>query len=197
MSRNPNPQGKGGSLVLTTLDAQRRAGMAVPPKPIEQVTTELFTSMFVLESDFRFKPVPDTPYFLYCQRTGYWLGLTPPAMMGESVGGRFIGTCVLRADMTWTLELAAEVAADDEFMADLAARRARFEQRLETAETVDQMLPVYERDFAFHRRAAAFAVAHSLKRSMTGAGIAGLSYAQARARLGRDDATHDEPGNTP
>lgn len=194
MERQPNPQGKGGSLVLTTLDAQRAAAHAAPPKTVDQVSTELFTSMFVLESDFRFRPIPNKPDFLYRQDTDCWLGLTPPTMMGESVGGRFIGTCVLQADMTWTLELADDVAADADFMAELAARRARFEKRMQAADTVDQMLPVYERRFAFYRRASAFAVAYSLKRSMAGAGIAGLSYAQARAQLGHDDGPHDKSG---
>ena len=57
ISKNPNPQGKGGSLVLNTLDAQRRDLPAVRPKQIDQVSTELFTSLFVLQSDFRFKPI--------------------------------------------------------------------------------------------------------------------------------------------
>lgn len=190
MSKNPNPQGKGGSLVLATLDEQRGAGITVAPKQIDQVTTELFTALFVLESDFRFKPVPGKTYFLYQKTSGYWLGLTPPAMIAESVSGRFIGHCVLRADMTWTLELAPAVAADDDFMADLAERRAAFEQRLANAERVDDMLPVYERHLDFYRRASAFAVAHSLGRSMTGAGIQGLSYAEARAAIGHDAGSH-------
>lgn len=197
MDKQPNPQGKGGSQVLTTLDAQRTAAAAAPPKAVDQISTELFTSLFVLESDFRFQPVANTAYYLYRQHSGYWLGLTPPRMIGESVGGRFIGTCVLQQDMTWTLELAEDVAADADFMAQLSTRRARFEKRLQAADTVDQILPVYERGFAFYRRAAAFAVAYSLKRSMAGAGIAGLSYNEARAQIGHDDSPHDESGTTP
>lgn len=183
MSHNPNPQGKGGSVVLATLDSQRAGRTAVPPKHIEQVSTELFTSLFVLESEFRFQPVPGKAYFLYRDGDRYWLGMTPPRMLSESVAGRFIGTCELQNDMTWTLELAEAVAADPAFMAELEHKRAAFEQRLSEVDTVDDVLPVYEQRFAFYRRACAFAVAHSLGRSMTQSGISGLSYDEARGLL--------------
>jgi len=190
MSHNPNPQGKGGSLVLNTLDAQRAGLATVPPKHIEQVSTELFTSLFVLESDFRFKPVPGKPYFLYQKPEYFWLAMTPPRMLGASVAGRFIGTCELQPDMTWTLELTEAVAADATFMAYLEQKREVFEQQLEAADTVDDVLPVHERGFAFYRRASAFAVAHSLGHSMTQSGISGLSYDEARGLLTDDGNTH-------
>lgn len=190
MPDNPNPDGKGASMVLATLD-EARGGLAVAaPKQIDQVATELFTSLFVLESEFRFKPVVGKTYYLYRQPERFWLGLTPPDMLGETVAGRFIGHCVLQPDMTWTLALAEAVAADDEFMAWLAAKRAAFERRLGDAETVDDILPVYESRLSFYRRASAFGVAHSLSRSMTASGISGLSYDEARGLLtdesGRD-----------
>ncbi|AWN14911.1 DUF2452 domain-containing protein [Salinisphaera sp. LB1] len=181
--KNPNPDGKGVSPVLATLD-EARGGLAVAaPKHIDQVATELFTSLFVLESEFRFKPVVGKTYYLYRQPERFWLGITPPEMLGETVAGRFIGTCVLQSDMTWTLELAEAVAADAHFMAWLAARRAAFERRLGEAETVDDILPVYESRLSFYRRASAFGVAHSLSRSMSASGISGLSYDEARGLL--------------
>lgn len=186
-----NPDGKGGSAVLATLDAVRNAPLRPRPKQIDQVATELFTSLFVLEAAFRFKPVIGKTYYLYRNTDGFWLGITPPAMLGESVAGRFIGECVLQPDLTWTLELAGPVADDDTFMAWLANKRAAFERRLGAAETVDDILPVYEQRLSFYRRASAFGVAHSLSRSMSAAGIRGLSYDAARGLLAdasdRDD----------
>lgn len=183
MSKNPNPQGKGGSPVLAALTQQRAALAAVPPKRIEQVTTELFTSLFVLESEFRFKPIPGRPHYLYRKPDRYWLCLTPPEIMTEDIAGRFIGTCELQPDMTWTLELAPEVAEDEAFMAELAERRAAFERRLSEAETMDDVLPVHERRYDFYRRASAFALAYSLGRSMEQSGIRGLSYEEAMGQL--------------
>lgn len=196
MSKNPNPQGKGGAPVLATLNEQRAALATVPPKHIEQVSTELFTSLFVLESEFRFQPVPGKHYFLYQQPERFWLSPTPPAILSEAVAGRFIGQCELQPDMTWTLELADEVAADPDFMAYLQQKRDAFEQRLGEAETVDDVLPVHERRYAFHRRASGFALAYSLGRSMEQSGIQGLSYDEARGMLENDDGerTTDSDG---
>ena len=189
--KNPNPDGKGGSTVLATLNDVRSDAAQAAPKQIDQVTTELFTSLFVLESEFRFKPVAGKTYYLYHRPDTFWLGLTPPDMLGEAVGGRFIGRCMLQADMTWTLELAPAVAADEDFMAWLAARRAAFERRLGEAERVDDILPVYESRLSFYRRASAFGVAHSLSRSMSASGISGLSYDEARGLL-TDDTKRDD-----
>lgn len=190
MSKNPNPDGKGASPVLATLHEASRGLASVAPKHIEQVTAELFTSLFVLESEFRFKPVPGKPYYLYEQPERFWLGITPPSMMSADVGGRFIGVCELQSDLTWTLELDQAVAEDEDFMAWLAAKRAAFERRLGEAETVDDILPVYEARLSFYRRASAFGVAHSLGRSMTASGISGLSYDEARGLL-TDQASHE------
>lgn len=183
MSRNPNPQGKGGSPVLAALSRQRAGLARVPPKQISQVTTEMFTSLFVLESEFRFQPVPGMTYYLYRKPGRFWLSPTSPEILTPDVAGRFIGTCELQPDMTWTLDLAPEVAADPAFMDYLARKREAFEQRLSEAETMDDVLPVYERRYTFYRRASAFGLAYSLGRSMERAGIRGLSYDEALGRL--------------
>ena len=186
MARNPNPQGKGGSPVLAAL-AEPRAHLAdVPPKQVEQVTTELFTSMFVLESEFGFKPVPGKSYYLYRKPEKYWLSMIGPEGWSLEQSGVFIGRCELHNDMTWTLALAPEVADDPAFMDYLKARRDAFEQRMSEVDTLDDALPVHEGRLSFYRRASAFALAHSLGRSMSQSGIRGLSYDEAVGRL-----THD------
>ncbi|MDA3919574.1 MAG: DUF2452 domain-containing protein [Salinisphaera sp.] len=187
MSKNPNPQGKGTPGVLAILDGHRSGLGSVPAKPADQVATELFTSLFVLEARFRFKPVPGTPYYLYRPGDHFQLCLSPPSMLSESVGGRFIGVCELRRDMTWSVALDPPVAADPAFTAYLAEQREAFERRLSEADAMDEVLPNYERRLPFHRRAAAFAVAYSLGRSMALAGTRGLSYDEARGLLNPPD----------
>ncbi|RJS94173.1 DUF2452 domain-containing protein [Salinisphaera sp. Q1T1-3] len=191
MADNPNPDGKGQTPVLSVLNDARATPVPVPAKQIDQVTTELFTSLFVLESEFNFKPVPGKPYYIYRDGERFWMGITSPAMMSEAVGGRFIGTAVLQADLTWTLTLADAVADDPAFMQWLSDKRAAFEKRLGEAETVDDVLPVYESRFSFYRRASAFGVAHSLSRSMSASGISGLSYDEARGLLCNDPSAPD------
>ncbi|WP_348761117.1 DUF2452 domain-containing protein [uncultured Salinisphaera sp.] len=192
MAKPVNTDGKGQTPVLAVLNESTRGLASVPAKRIDQVTTELFTSLFVLESEFAFKPVQGKAYFLYQQDSRFWLGITPPEMMHASVSGRFIGVATLQPDLTWTLTLADEVAEDPAFTDWLAAKREAFEQRVGAAETVDDVLPVYESRLSFYRRASAFGVAHSLSRSMSAAGISGLSYDEAKGLL-TDDAGNDTP----
>ena len=54
MPRNPNPQGKGLVPVLQGLQHQWQQPVLLP-KQIDQIEMELFTSLFVLQSEFKFK----------------------------------------------------------------------------------------------------------------------------------------------
>ncbi|MFV8834446.1 DUF2452 domain-containing protein [Aquisalimonas sp.] len=183
MSDNPNPQGKGQVPVLAALTENQHATAAVPPKHIEQVSVELFTSLFVLESDFSFKPVPGNTYWLYQKEGRFWLSPVPPQEWSPTVYGRYIGECQLQTDMSWTLMLAEDVAEDRAFLAYLEDKRARFEETLESAETLDDALPVHESRLPFYQRAFAYALAHSLGTSMERSGIRALSYNEARGLL--------------
>lgn len=192
MSDNPNPQGKGQVPVLAALMENRAAMAPVPAKNVQRVSTELFTSLFVLESDFKFKPVPGKPYWLYQKEGRFWLSVLSPEELGPSIYGRYIGECELQPDMTWTLLLSEEAGQDETFLRFLEEKRARFEEQLESAETVDDVLPVHEGGLPFYQRAFAFALAHSLGSSMEKSGIKGLSYSEAKGLIGHepdDDAT--------
>ncbi|NNC22705.1 DUF2452 domain-containing protein [Salinisphaera sp. USBA-960] len=195
MSQNtPNPQGKGLSPILANLDAQRVIADQVPPKHIEQVSAELFTSLFILESTFRFQPVVGKPYYLYEQPDQFWLALTPPTRLGESVAGRFIGVCELQSDLTWTLELADAVANDEAFMAFLADKRAAFERDLEAADTMADSLPTFKRNTSFYGQAFAYGLSHSLGSSMAQSGIRELGYREAQGLIAnrRQDTTDSD-----
>lgn len=180
---NPNPQGKGGVPVLAALTENQHPAATLPPKHIEQVSVELFTSLFVLESDFNFKPVLGRAYWLYRKEGRFWLSPVPPQEWHPMVYGRYIGECRLQQDMSWTLMLADDVAGDPAFMCELEEKRARFERSLEAAVTLDDALPMHESNFPFYQRAFAYALAHSLGASMDHAGIRGLSYDEARGLL--------------
>jgi hypothetical protein len=191
MTDNPNPQGKGQVPVLATL-AETRAGAAeVPAKNVERVSTELFTSLFVLESDFQFKPVRGKAYWLYRKEGRFWLSMLSPEELGASIYGAYIGKAQLQPDMTWTLELSDEAAEDQAFLDYLAQKRAELEERLENAETVDDAMPNYEGGLGFYQRAFAFALANSLGTSMEYAGISGLTYEQAKGQIGHEGSGDD------
>lgn len=182
MKRNPNPQGKGLVPVLQGLQ-QHWAQVRVPPKHIDQVSLELFTSLFVLQSEIRFNPVPGQDYWLYRQGKRWKLSMVAPAEWGTKLPGRYVGHCVLQPDRTWTLELDAEVAGDPAFMAEVEAHRAQLQERLERAETLEAVLPGYEDRLGYHGKVLAFILGKSLRSSMQLSGIAALDYRQAKGLL--------------
>lgn len=182
MRKNPNPQGKGLAPVLAAL-TQASHGLVIRPKHIEQVSSELFTSLFILESEFGFRPVRGREYWLYRYGERFKLSLLSPSQWSVATFDQVIGRCELHDDLTWTLELSEAAAVDSGLMAQIAERRRRFEQALQEADSVDAVLPVYRQSLPFYRRVFAAALASSLGSSMRQSGIHGLSYAEAQGLL--------------
>lgn len=182
MKKNPNPQGKGLVPVLESL-ADSRALVPVVPKHISQISHELFTSLFVLHSNFQFKPIVGKSYWLYRRNGGFQLSLISPQEWGDKRFGLFVGECILQQDVTWTLALDTAAANDRTLMAIIEQKRYEFEQALTSAESVDSVLPFYVDGLPFYQRVFAAALASSLKGSMLKSGIQGLSYIQAQCYL--------------
>jgi hypothetical protein len=192
MPKTPNPQGKGLVPVLQGLE-QHRVRASLPPKHIDQISLELFTSLFVLQSEFRFNPVPGQEYWMYMRKGGFTLSLVAPAEWHGKMPGRSIGRCILQDDRTWTLELDAPVAADTTFMAGIEKRRLAFQQTLENAETLEDILPVYDDSLGYYGKVLAFILGKSLRTSMQLSGIAALGYEQAKGLLAQLDTTSESP----
>lgn len=182
MNKQPNPQGKGLVPVMDSL-AESRAIISVPPKQIDQISSELFTSLFVLHSKFQFKPVVGKSYWLYRRDNTFYLSLIAPHEWGGSGFGQYVGECVLQKDITWTLELGSQAANDQGLLELIENRRKEFDQALNSADAVEDVLPVYLASLPFYQRVFASALANSLKLSMYKSGIQGLSYNQATGLL--------------
>lgn len=180
--KNPNPQGKGLTPVLDTLAASRTL-ISVPPKQIDQISSELFTSLFVLHSQFHFKPVVGKSYWLYREHNVFRLSLISPKEWGDGRFGQFIGECQLQSDITWTLRLDDSAARDKELMTLITVKRKEFEDKLRNADTLNDVLPVFEASLPFYQRVFASALANSLGASMQKSGIHTLNYSQAKGLL--------------
>ena len=181
MNKDANPQGKGLVPILASL-ADSRAVIPVVAKHINQISSELFTSLFVLHSHFQFKPVMGKSYWLYQREEKFQLSLISPDEWGGGFG-LFVGECVLQEDVTWTLTLDKAAANNQSLMTLIEQRRQEYEQALSAAESVDQLLPFYLDGLPFYQRVFASALANSLKSSMVKSGIQGLNYAQAQKVL--------------
>lgn len=182
MQKNPNPQGKGLVPVLQGLQ-QHWVRARIAPKHIDQVALELFTSLFVLQSEFRFNPVAGQDYYLYRGNAGYRLLLVGPDEWSGARPGRYIGHCRLLEDRTWTLALDPGVAADEQFMADIEARRQALQERLEAAPTLEDALPGFAAELGYYGKALTYILNRSLQLSMQLSGIHTLSYDEAKGRL--------------
>lgn len=173
-----NPQGKGNVPVLHDLAGLR--AHAPPPKLLLQVEAELFTSLFILDSEFKFKPVSGMAYWLYHQLDRFRLSLIAPHEgIGDALGNA-IGCCTLHPDLTWTLELTTSAATDTAFLAQLEQRRTALRERLAQAATLAEAMPGYERRLPYYQRALTSALGWSLRHSLHGSGIARLTYDAAR-----------------
>ena len=181
MNKDANPQGKGLVPVLASL-ADSRAIVSVVAKHINQISSELFTSLFVLHSHFQFKPVIGKSYWLYQRKHQFQLSLISPDEWGGNFG-LFVGECVLQKDVTWTLTLDTVAANTKSLMNLIEQKRHEYEQALTSVDSVDKLLPFYLEGLPFYQRVFASALANSLKGSMIKSGIQGLSYAQAQKSL--------------
>jgi Protein of unknown function (DUF2452) len=180
--KNPNPQGKGLVPVLQGVH-QHTQRLTVPAKALAQIEMELFTSLFVLQSEIRFNPVVGQGYWLYSRAAGYRLSLIAPHEWHRPLPQRCVGRCELQADRTWTLELEPAIAEDAAFMALIEQQRAALHSALEQAERVEDVLPVFAEALGYHSRILAFILGKSLRSSMQLAGIAALPYRQAMGLL--------------
>ncbi len=182
MSKPANPQGKGSIAILETLQ-QAKTQLVASAKNIQQISSDLFTSLFILNSQIRFKPTTGQAYWLYLKDSQYRLSLIAPEQWSAIRSGRFIGACQLQLDLTWTLKLSSDCANDSAFLQEIAARRRQLEEKLQQAEKIDDVLPVYLEALPYYSRVLASALAFSLKQSMQKSGISGLSFRQAEQRF--------------
>ena len=183
MPRHPNPQGKGLVPVLQGLQ-QHWLRHVLLPKQIDQIEMELFTSLFVLQSELKFNPVPGKSYWMYETAAGYRLLLVAPHEWHTPYPGRCVGECTLQIDRTWNLVLAAELATDTEFMQRIETQREKLLNTLEKAQKVEDILPAFEGSLGYYGRLMAFILGKSLLTSMQLSGIRELDYKAAKGLLG-------------
>lgn len=182
MRKNPNPQGKGLVPILQGMQQHTRF-LLVPPKQIDQVEMELFTSLFVLQSEIRFNPAVGQSYSMYANEQGYRLSLIAPHEWHKPMDHRYIGSAELQPDRTWTLMLDSAVEEDQAVMATIEKKRAALHKALETATKVEDVMPTYVPGLAYNGRVLAYILGKSLRGSMQLSGIATLTYREAAGLL--------------
>lgn len=165
--RPANPDGKGANGFM--LDWYRSEPRGLVAKPRRQILAEFFTSMLVLSARFKYKPAEGVSNYLYLVRGNWELSLISPAEWSEERRRGFVGTCVLQADMTWTIE-PSERLSEEGPVAD-AVRRFfdAFAETMNTDQTLEEILPFCVWKLPYYQRLHA----NALSRSIRGATILG------------------------
>ena len=125
-----NPEGKGVNGFLADWRATEPRGIVA--KPQRQVLAELFTSMLVLSSAFKYRPAQGRPNYLYCIDGQWSLSLIAPEEWTSERRDGFAGTCTLQHDMTWTILPSERLATDSPVSAEIRRFFAVFAEMLNT-----------------------------------------------------------------
>lgn len=162
--KNPNPQGKGLVPLLQDWEAMRTD--LTGPDSATEFLRDYAISSLVLAAEFRFKPVPGKPYYLYSTSSGWKLSLIAPGELGRLDMGSFLARCQLGTDMTW------ELVVEDIDRDSPAARRAQrfilgFLRALSEQSSIADSLPTYVARLPYYRRLLATGLSSQLSSSVT------------------------------
>ena len=159
-----NPDGKGLNGFLRDWHTSEPRGVVA--KPQRQVLAEFFTSMLVLSAHFRYQPVVGADNFLYWIGGEWSLSLIGPHEWSEERRAGFAGTCVLHADMTWTIT-PSELLAEDNAVSDAIGRfYDAFAEAFDTDRTIEEILPFYVGKMRYYQRLYASALSRSVRASV-------------------------------
>lgn len=173
-SGGANPEGKGQVGFL--LDWAYSSPRAVVAKRAPQLLADYFTSLLVLSSTFKFKPVYGKDYYLYIEDDRWVLSLISPEEWDDPAKRHaFVGTCVLHDDATWSIEPSGNIREDCAVADRLAAFYDGFIDKLSCSDVLEDGLPVYEAGLPYYQRLFASALSRSLKGSLAKGGQTGLS----------------------
>lgn len=180
-----NTDGKGLNGFM--LDWYRTAPRGVVAKPQRQVLSEFFTSMLILSSSFKYKPVTGVANYLYLINDQWSLSLIAPEQWTEQHQAGFVGRCELQRDMTWTIE-PSDNLANQGYVADGVRRFYKaFADTLDTDLPLEEVLPFYVAHMPYYQRLYASAMSRSVRATVSMTDKAPRSCRDWRAALPKVD----------
>ncbi len=156
-----NPEGKGNNGFL--LDWERTEPRGVVVKPRRQLLAEFFTSMLILSAQFKFRPAIGAATYLYWIDDEWSLSLIAPEQWSAERRAGFAGTCILQADMTWTLNPSARLTEESPVADAMARFYEAFAEKLDTDLTLEEILPFYVGTMPYYQRLFASALSRSVR----------------------------------
>ncbi len=160
-----NPDGKGLNGFLR--DWHKTEPRGVMAKPDRQVLAEFFTSMLVLSAQFKYEPTIGVSNYLYFVRGSWQLSLIAPDEWNEERQLGFVGTCILQADQTWTIEPSERLRESEQLADAIAGFYSAFDEMLDTDMTLEDILPFYVRHMPYYQRLHAAGLSRSIRAAVT------------------------------
>jgi hypothetical protein len=163
---HPNPQGKGQIGFL--LDWSYSSPRGIVAKRAPQLLADYFTSLLVLSTAFKFKPVFGKDYYLYADKDTWSLSLVSPDEWNNDARRQaFVGKCVLHEDATWSIEPSENVGKQPSIDDALGGFYEKFIDKLRSPKALEDEFPVYEAGLPYYQRLFAAALSRSLKASLS------------------------------
>lgn len=160
-----NPQGKGVVGVLVDLLAQRNAN--IEAKDYSQVLADYFTSSLIYIANYHFKPVIGVDYYLYLKEGTWLLSLIEPHTWKNRSYGDFFARCVLNEDRTWTMQTCDDWQQNITLKNAIEDLQHNFINALNSDEKFVDQLPFYQQQLNYYQRVGAYALACSLRWSLS------------------------------
>ncbi|NCF15783.1 MAG: DUF2452 domain-containing protein [Gammaproteobacteria bacterium] len=176
-----NPDGKGAHGFLDDWRITQPSGVVA--KPQRQVLAALFTSMLVLSSSFKYRPIRGRSNYLYWIDGQWSLSLIAPHEWSPRRRRGFAGTCTLQSDMTWTIVPSVRLVDDSPVSAAIRRFFTAFAELLNTDLTFEEILPFYVGKLPYYQRLYASALSRSLSAAVTLGSQASISCQQWRKQL--------------
>jgi hypothetical protein len=164
-----NPQGKGVTALLQ--DWQQFQPEVAASLSVPKLLAEYFSSLLVLSAHFRFKPVRGRDYYLYYCRGQWQLSLIEPEQWSEQQRGLYFGCCQLQNDMTWTIEVIANLDQYRDLQLALQTFQQQLASHLDNDSPIANTLPFYVEALPFYARLCATGLAKSLSLSFDKLGM--------------------------
>lgn len=159
----PNPQGKASLALLDDLHQHR--SYRAKAKPAPEWLADYFTSIFVLSASFQFKPVMNTPYYLYLDNHQWKLSLIEPQAW-DNCPYTYFAKCQMHEDRSWSLHPVDNWENDPHLVDKITRMQREFFASLNTETPLLDGLPYYSTHLGYYQRLAAFGLANSLSHSL-------------------------------
>ena len=118
-------------------------------------------------------------HYLYYLNERYSLLMVAPTEWNKNFKGKFLASCKMHEDLTWSMKLSPSAQNNKNFMSEVQQALNKFNENLEECKKLKDILPYHDHTLSYHQRILAYALSNSLKASMDLSQISELNYKES------------------